>query len=48
MRTEFIESLRRLFLNNKINSSKLEELKTNDVITENDYEYITSEKEVGE
>ena len=46
--TEFIESLKRLFSDEKIALFKLDELKEKGVITANEYAYITAEKKEGE
>ena len=39
---QFVESLRRLYKDEKINISKLEELLSSNKITKNEYEYIIS------
>lgn len=45
MKSEFIESLKRLFSNGNIAIFKLEQLKKNGKISEEEFEYITQDKE---
>lgn len=42
---QLIESLKRLYINNRINIAKIEELKTAKKITEEEYNYILEQKE---
>ena len=42
---QFIESLRRLYNNGRIAIFKLEQMKKDKAITEDDYQYIISKKE---
>ena len=42
--SQFVESLYRLYKNDKINDNKLNELLTNKKITKQEYEYIISAK----
>ena len=43
---QFIESLARLYLVNKINENKLKELLINKKITQQEYDYIAAKKVV--
>lgn len=43
--SQFIESLKRLYDHGKIAIFKLEEMKKNKTITEENYQYIVSKKE---
>lgn len=42
---EFVESLKRLFTNGNIAVFKLEELKKNEKISQEEFDYITQDKE---
>lgn len=44
--TQFTESLYRLYKDNKINKNKLDELLTNKKITQAEYDYVISAKDV--